>query len=485
MRFLCLDVGSTWTKAALVSVDGVVLATAQHPTTPPEVLTGIAAVTDEVRGQDATVLACSSAGGGLRLAVVGQEKLVSVEAGYRVALSAGAKVVHVSAGPLDGAGVRALRASRPDVLLLTGGTDGGDTRVLLHNARRLAGNRIRCPIVLAGNTAARPEAEAELQATHRTVVVADNVLPDVGELAPAPARAAIRSVFLDHVIGGKGLSRGPRFRRLVRSVTPDAVLTGVRRLAQAEITESAVLVIDVGGATTDVYSSTTESEPERHAVALPPDRRTVEGDIGMRWSAQGVLAEAVTERLITDEQAAALAEPVRYRAEHVDAIPDDDVDTTLAGLAAVIAARRHLRLIDGRLGPRGAGLLIRSGGVFRHADPERLARVTEPSAPTRYCGPSCGRPPSSSTGGTSWPRPACWPMPDTPTPPMRCCAASSPGRDIHHRCEAGRLTSRSCCQPVARPDPGSRNTAGRCVVRTGESMPAAHATARSHSGSEK
>ena len=383
MTFLCLDVGSTWTKAALVSVDGAVLATAQHPTTPPEVLTGIAAVTDDVRGHDATVLACSSAGGGLRLAVVGQEKLVSVEAGYRVALSAGAKVVHVSAGPLDGAGVRALRASRPDVLLLTGGTDGGDTRVLLHNARRLAGNRIACPIVLAGNTAAQPEAEAELQATHRTVVVADNVLPDVGELAPAPARAAIRSVFLDHVIGGKGLSRGPRFRRLVRSVTPDAVLTGVRRLTQGEITEHAVLVIDVGGATTDVYSSTTETEPERHAVALPPDRRTVEGDIGMRWSAQGVLAEAVAERLVTDDQAAALAEPVRYRAEHVDAIPqpDDDsaidTDTTLAGLAAVIAARRHLRLVDGRLGPRGAGLLILSGGVFRHADPDRLARVTE------------------------------------------------------------------------------------------------------------
>lgn len=381
MTFLCLDVGSTWTKAALVSADGVVLATAQHPTTPPEVLTGIAAVTDAVCGQDATVLACSSAGGGLRLAVVGQERLVSVEAGYRVALSAGAKVVHVSAGPLDGAGVRSLRASRPDVLLLTGGTDGGDTRVLLHNARRLAGNRIRCPIVLAGNTAARPEAEAELKATHRTVVVADNVLPDVGELAPAPARAAIRSVFLDHVIGGKGLSRGPRFRRLVRSVTPDAVLTGVRRLATGEITEGAVLVIDVGGATTDVYSSTTETEPERHAVALPPDRRTVEGDIGMRWSAQGVLAEAVTERLITEEQAAALAEPVRYRAEHVDSIPDDsvdvDVDTTLAGLAAVIAARRHLRLVDGRLGPHGAGLLVLSGGVFRHADQDRMARVTE------------------------------------------------------------------------------------------------------------
>jgi uncharacterized protein (TIGR01319 family) len=374
--FLCLDVGSTWTKAALVSAPGHVMATAQHPTTPTEVLTGIATVTERVRGTDAKVLACSSAGGGLRLAVVGQERLVSVEAGYRVALSAGAKVVHVSAGELDVAGLRTLRAARPDVLLLTGGTDGGDTRVLLHNARRLAASRIACPIVLAGNATVQQEALTLLLATRRTVVVTGNVLPDVGELAPAPARAAIREVFLAHVIGGKGLSRGPRFRRLVRSVTPDAVLTGVGRLAGQLTERGAVLVIDVGGATTDVYSAVADNEPERHAVALPADRRTVEGDIGMRWSARGVLAEAVAERLLSDAEAAALAEPVRYRTEHVDSVPDDPaVDTRLAGLAAVLAARRHLRLIDTRLGPRGAGLLVLSGGVFRHADTDRLDEI--------------------------------------------------------------------------------------------------------------
>lgn len=388
--FLCLDVGSTWTKAALVAPDGTVLGTAQHPTTPPEVLDGIAEVTAAVGGADAEVLACSSAGGGLRLAVVGQERLVSAEAAYRVALSAGARVVHVSAGELDGAGIRALRAAAPDVLLLAGGTDGGDTRVLLHNARRLAANRIARPIVLAGNTAVREEALSLLLATRRTVVVTDNVLPDVGELAPGPARAAIRGVFLDHVIGGKGLSKGPAFRRLVRAVTPEAVLVGVGRLAELLARErpvgaeaGAVLVVDVGGATTDVYSAVSalsgSAEREEHAVALPPDRRTVEGDIGMRWSAQGVVAEAEAERLLADGELVALTEAARYRAEHVDFVPEDAegaaVDVRLAGLAAVLAARRHLRMIDGRLGPRGTGLLVLSGGVFRHADPARLSDV--------------------------------------------------------------------------------------------------------------
>ncbi|MFD0207373.1 MULTISPECIES: glutamate mutase L [Saccharothrix] len=365
MTVLCLDIGSTWTKGALVSGDGELLGTAQHTTTPPEVLRGIDAVTGALNPAEHT-LACSSAGGGLRLAVVGQERLVSAEAGYRVALSAGAKVVHVSAGPLDGAGVRALRAARPDLVLLVGGTDGGDASVLLHNARAL--DRVACPIVLAGNVEAQPEAAEALG--HRTVVRTANVLPDVGELAPGPARAAIREVFLRHVIGGKGLSRGRRFRGLVRAVTPDAVLTGVSRLALQD-REGAVLVVDVGGATTDVYSavSVVEGPEQERTVALPPDRRTVEGDLGLRWSAPGVVAEALAEKLVDKAEAAVLHEEAAARAADVTWLPDDPtVDRRLAALAAVLAVRRHLRLVDGQLGPKGAGLLVLSGGVFRHAD---------------------------------------------------------------------------------------------------------------------
>jgi uncharacterized protein (TIGR01319 family) len=383
---LCLDVGSTWTKAALVAPDGALLGTAQHPTTPPEVLDGIAAVTTALAAGAAPVLACSSAGGGLRLAVVGQERLISAEAGYRVALSAGAKVVHVSSGELDAAGVRALRESRPDVVLLAGGTDGGDRRVLLHNARRLAAHHFAAPIVLAGNADARAEALTVLAGTGRRVVATDNVLPDVGELAPGPARAAIREVFLEHVIGGKGLSHGPRFRQLVRAVTPDAVLVGVAGLAAVLAADNAegagaVLVVDVGGATTDVYSAVAlpDVEPGKRAVALPPERRTVEGDIGMRWSATGVVAEAAVERLLAEGEHQKLAEAAEFRAEHVDFIPTDTadaaVDARLAALAAILALRRHARMVEAQFGPRGAAILVASGGVFRHANPTTLSTV--------------------------------------------------------------------------------------------------------------
>ncbi|WP_156756702.1 glutamate mutase L [Actinokineospora pegani] len=365
MPLLCLDVGSTWTKGALVSDGGALLRTAQHATTPPEVLRGIDAVAGELGARPSLV--CSSAGGGLRLAVVGQERLVSAEAGRRVALSAGAKVVHVAAGDLDGAGVRELRASEPDVVLLVGGTDGGDRRTLLHNARRLGAARVRFPIVLAGNADARAEAHGLLAG--RTVVATDNVLPDIGELEPGPARAAIREVFLRHVIGGKGLSRGRRFRDLVRAVTPDAVLTGVSLLASATADTGAVLVVDVGGATTDVYSAAPTADAPTGAVALPADRRTVEGDLGVRWSAPGVVAEATTARLVEPDPA--LSAAADHRATAVADVPgtpaEAATDLRLATLAARLAIRRHLEAVGSSFGPLGLGLVVLSGGAFRHA----------------------------------------------------------------------------------------------------------------------
>ncbi|OLF04647.1 hypothetical protein BLA60_39745 [Actinophytocola xinjiangensis] len=362
MTFLCLDVGSTWTKGVLVSPGGDVLGTAQHRTTPPEVLDGVSSVTDALG--EGRVLACSSAGGGLRLAVVGQERLISAEAGYRVALSAGAKVVHVFAGMLTPADVRAVRASAPDVVLLVGGTDGGDERVLAHNAGRLGAARVAVPIVLAGNSAVREAALGSLAG--RRVVATANVLPDVGELAPEPARGAIREVFLRHVIGGKGLSRGPRFRRMVRTVTPDAVLSGVARLSG--VFSGSVLVVDVGGATTDVYSAVADGDRPVSAVGLPAGRRTVEGDLGMRVGAPSLVEAAVAERL---DGAGELRAAAGERASTVSFVPDSvaerETDLRLAALAVVVGVRRHVAMVSGHLGARGAELVVLSGGVFRHA----------------------------------------------------------------------------------------------------------------------
>ncbi|MGY1644145.1 glutamate mutase L [Geodermatophilus sp. SYSU D00703] len=348
----CVDIGSTWTKAALVGLPaGVLLARAQAPTDAGDVVRGVLAATADF--PRAPVLACSSAGGGLRLAVVGYEELISAEAGHRAALSAGARVVHVAAGRLTEAALTRLWAAEADVVLLVGGTDGGEASVLRHNAAALAAADRSVPVVLAGNAAVRDEVAAVLRAGGVPVTATANVLPDIGRLAPEPARAAIREVFLRHVIGGDRLSTDPRLREWVRTVTPDAVLAGVSVLAasRAGADVPGVVVVDVGGATTDVYCvpdpDAEQASLGREAVGVPAARRTVEGDLGVEAS----------------------ADALRAAAEDEGVPPAGDDPLSLGTAAATVALRRHLRAeaaYGGGAGARTVGLVVLSGGVFRH-----------------------------------------------------------------------------------------------------------------------
>lgn len=369
----CVDVGSTFTKAVLVDTDGGrVLETGSTSTTVgSDVLEGVATLRRALRTEPSRTLVCSSAGGGLRLAVVGYEREVTGEAGYRVGLSAGARVVHVAAGELDGPSLRALRASRPDIVLLVGGTDGGNAQVLLHNATRLARTRISVPVVAAGNADVRDEVAAALAATGRRFVLADNVVPRIGTISPRSARDAIRRMFLEHVIGGKGLSRGPAFATMVRAATPDAVLTGVEVLADVA---GDVIVVDVGGATTDVYSALVphgeDAEIHRDVVGHLWQARTVEADLGMRWSATGVVEAAVRERLPLPAGLQEYAVAVAGDPGHLPLGPGEGAhDLALARIAAVVAARRHGRPALPSESPRplsDVGLVVGSGGVLRH-----------------------------------------------------------------------------------------------------------------------
>ena len=387
---VCVDVGSTFTKAAHVELGtGRLLGTASHPTTiGTDVMDGVdrcralLAVADDVE-----VLACSSAGGGLRLAVVGYEREVTAEAGHRVGLSAGSRVVHVASGPLGRDDVTALETASPDVLLLVGGTDGGNAEVLSHNAGVLAGASLGVPIVLAGNVDVRDELSDLLRGNGKSVVATDNVLPVIGRLDPQPARAAIREVFIHHVIGGKGLSRRADFPGLVRAATPDAVLSGVEVLADgAEDVPGVgdVLVVDVGGATTDVYSVVTPQGEDavlrREVVDVMWRSRTVEGDLGMRWSAVGVVDAAVAERLVTVAEERSLRTSAERRANDTGFLPAGDADRAtdarLAELAVTVALRRHGR---GGKDLREVALVVGSGGVLRHADDATRAGVLRPA----------------------------------------------------------------------------------------------------------
>jgi uncharacterized protein (TIGR01319 family) len=398
---LCVDFGSTFTKAALVDeFTGELLAGASHRTTIPDlggggdVLDGLDACRAELartwpQAASAEVLACSSAGGGLRIAVVGNEELVTAEAGRRVALSSGGKVVAVLDRASEDEAFDALaETTRPDVVLLTGGTDGGDEDGILRGARRIASSGWRGPVVVAGNAAATAEATSLLG--ELPVIVTDNVVPRIGVLEPDPARRAIREMFLAHVIGGKHLSSRADFTAMVRGATPDLVLTGVEVLA-AETGGNGVVVIDIGGATTDVHS-VIRLDPEdaglsREVVASTPVTRTVEGDLGMRWSALSTWEAAREARLVGEDLRPAA---VRRTAEP-SFLPDTDAERReeeqIAYSAAALALRRHVgrsRVVvrpDGRVVERTGkdlrevDLLVGSGGVLRHTAPDRVHRL--------------------------------------------------------------------------------------------------------------
>jgi uncharacterized protein (TIGR01319 family) len=383
---VCVDFGSTFTKASLVDLDeGRIVAAAEHRTTiDSDVLDGYDACLAALAGQDARAvdaptLACSSAGGGLRIAVVGNEELVTAEAGRRVALSSGGKVVAVFAAS-RGDDLAGLPATEPDVVLLTGGTDGGNPEPIVTCARRLepvwSG-----PVVVAGDVDARDEVAGVLAAN--PLVLAPNIVPRIGVLAPEGARSAIRELFLSHVIGGKHLSTRADFVEMVQGATPDVVLTGVELLAE---TAGDTVVVDVGGATTDVHS-VVELDPEdaglsREVVASTRVTRTVEGDLGMRWSAV-TTAEATGRE---DLMAAAL-----LRRDQPGFVPDTDaerrVDEAIAREAVGLALRRHAgrsRVVvspEGRVVERTGkdlrqvDLLVGSGGVLRHGRPGVAGRV--------------------------------------------------------------------------------------------------------------
>lgn len=402
---VCVDVGSTFTKALLVDLaTAAVVATAQRPTFgTQDVLDAVDGCRDDLaavdeRAAEAEVLACSSAGGGLRIVVVGHEELVTAEAGRRVALSSGGKVVAVvaTAGLTQDEVVSRLLAARvapqppassrapqppagADLVLLTGGTDGGNRTAVVEAARAIVASGFGGPVVVAGNVDAHEEVAAIL--ADQPHVLADNAVPRIGVLAPESARSAVREQFLRHVIVGKGLSaRGAELSRLVLGPTPDIVLAGVELLALGLDEERPgvgdVAVVDVGGSTTDVYSVVTldaERSDEglaREVVAPTTATRTVEADLGMRES-----AGLPPSYLPTTE------------AEY-------DADEEIARAAAATAVRRHAGRSRVVLSPEGrvverSGVDLRevtlvagSGGVLRHGRPGVAERVLGPLVTT-------------------------------------------------------------------------------------------------------
>ena len=362
---LLIDFGSTYTKVTVVDLESEsLLGTASSYTTvQTDINDGLEkalAILEEKTGklEFYKTYACSSAAGGLRMITSGLVPELTGEAAKLASLGAGAKVVKVYTFQLTEDDVEEIRKEKPDIFLLVGGTDGGNTECILHNAKVLAQMGGDFPIVVAGNRTAARQCERILEG--REVYVCPNVMPKFGVLNIEPTQKQIREIFLNRIIKAKGLSKAAALLSDIMMPTPAAVLQAMDLLAQGcegELGIGDLVAVDVGGATTDVYSIA-DGMPEHMSTVYkglpePFAKRTVEGDIGMRYSIKGIVEAAGMDKIckLSGLEKTRVQELVNYLAENTDTVPGDNeelekLDFALASAAIAEGVARHAGTIE-------------------------------------------------------------------------------------------------------------------------------------------
>ena len=394
---LLVDFGSTNTKVTAVDVEGCeILGTAAaYTTVETDIYNGLC---DALELLEKTVghmeyeerYACSSAAGGLKMISIGLVPELTAQASKEASLGAGAKVWKTYSFNLTKGDMREIEKYHPDIILLTGGTDGGNAECILYNAKMLADLSYDCPIVIAGNRCAAEECQEILEG--RTTYICENVMPRLGELNIEPTQKQIREIFLKRIVQGKGLSEASDLVSGIIMPTPSAMLAAMELLSDGweDCRGIGELVgVDLGGATTDVYSIA-DGNPANAATVMkglqePYAKRSVEGDIGMRYSAQGILEAAGDRKLskISGINRQKIAGLVEYLGNHTDYIPDNEemenMDYALACAAVETAVTRHAGSLEQVYTPCGLTYLqsgkdlrrvkyvIVTGGALIHA----------------------------------------------------------------------------------------------------------------------
>lgn len=348
-------------------------------------------------------LSTSSAGGGLQMLVAGVVSTITTESAERAALGAGAIVMEaISAddGRQDFERIERIRHLKPDIVLVTGGVDGGSTRHVVEMAETLVaaaprprfGDTLKLPVIYAGNAAAAEEVR-QILAKIAQVVVVDNVRPQLEREVLGPAREAIHEFFLSHV-----MSHSPGYGKLMSwspvPIMPTPAAVGDIVQSYAQRTAQSVLCVDIGGATTDLFSVF----PNREGTST--FNRTVSANLGMSYSIANVLVEAGISQIkrwlpfeFTDTE---LADRLRNKMIRPTSIPQTIeelwIEQAVCREALRLSLAHHRSLAIGLEGRRERGIsdifrqsseryelvdlmkldiVIGSGGVLSHA-PSRM-----------------------------------------------------------------------------------------------------------------
>ena len=352
---LIAEIGSTTTLVSAFALDDSprLLGQGQAATTVLEgdVRTGLSQAIDALKRNFGTgaldygeLLASSSAAGGLKMCVHGLVYDMTVSAARAAALGAGAIVRQTTAGRLTGDDLAEQRVIKPNLILLAGGTDGGERETALYNAKLLAEAGTGAPVLYAGNLQNQSAIRAIFEEANIPVYLAENVYPRLDALNIEPVRKVIHAAFERHIVSAPGMEH---IRELVTGAilpTPGAVMEAAMILYE-EIGD--LCVLDIGGATTDVHSVTQGSDEIAQLLTAPEpfNKRTVEGDLGLFVNAHH-LVEQIGEAKLSRE----LGLDVPAAMRDYQAIPASDEQFKLttrlcleAGFTAISRHAGHLR----------------------------------------------------------------------------------------------------------------------------------------------
>lgn len=370
--YLLVDFGSTYTKITCVDLDHEYIVGTSKATTTVEtnVLDGYDKAYNrlirdhpEIKEDNISgISACSSAAGGLKMAAIGLVEELTVEAAKRACLGAGAIVNLVFSHHMTKREVKTLLETDIDIILLAGGTDGGNQECILHNARKLRESEIDVPIIIAGNKDVSDEIDDIFEGSNMEYYIVANVMPQLKKLDVKETKDRIRRIFIEKIIEAKGIKKAEEKMDEIIMPTPEAVLLASELLSQGyEDVEGygELMVIDIGGATTDVHTIG-EGFPKRTEVILkglqePFAKRTVEGDLGMRYSANALLSLVSNYEFksyfdTNDKCDHNIKKSLERRKNDIDFIPqtkdEEEFDKAIAKICCDVSMSRHVGHVE-------------------------------------------------------------------------------------------------------------------------------------------
>lgn len=372
--YLFIDFGSTFTKLTLVDIEKeeIVGTDKSYTTVETDVMIGYENALNNLKSKInfdeiniEKITACSSAAGGLKVVAIGLVPELTAEAAKRTALGAGARIINTYSFNLNDDEMQQIKNSKLDMILLAGGTDGGNSECIIHNANMIAKHELKVPIVVAGNKSANDEIK-RIFGDKITYHITENVMPTLNKINVEPARETIRNIFMKNIVKAKGMENVHNFLDGIAMPTPAAVLGAARVFSEGTELEDGIgelIVVDIGGATTDVHSIC-DGMPTKPGVMFrgleePFAKRTVEGDLGMRYSALAIYEAAglrMVKKFIDAENYDVEAE-FRRRYEHTSFVATEEKDKAfdlgMAKICTSLSMGRHAGTIEMMYSPLG------------------------------------------------------------------------------------------------------------------------------------